>query len=62
MTTELKILNLAFRPLSDEDEKEEIDLGDDDAVDDGATVPDEDGEDDEDVVGDEDPSQPEIVE
>jgi hypothetical protein len=43
METELKIFNLAFRPLSDEGE-EEVDLGDDDAAD--LDAPDPDKEDD----------------
>lgn len=48
MVTELNILNLAFRPLSDEDDKEKIDLGDEDAADGDAAVPNDDAPDEDD--------------
>lgn len=41
MVTELNILNLAFRPLSDEDDKEKIDIGEGDeevVPEDGAAI------------------------
>jgi hypothetical protein len=52
MVTELNILNLAFRPLSDEDDKEKIDLGEEDPADDGSGTPsDEDPDDEDDADG-----------